>query len=328
MRISIIIPVYNIVSYLEKCIDSCFFQDCTALEVIAVDDGSCDGSEILLDAYAQKEPRLKVVHQPNSGVVAARMKGVEMATGEWIMFLDGDDFLAADCLKHLEEAVMMYPSAMLISGNICYYDPVRGTTRNHKDCLASNVEKKEIITALLQGKVLPSLCGRLIHSVLLTNHTPREIKIGEDFVEFIQIVEKSLQSVFIAPVVYYYVQRSNSVTKRPSNEAVLSMLSFIRWVEQHCKDWHYTDYPDTVVALDIFILNQYFTYLCLGGQPLPRTEMISGIFGRALRNPAATAAVPCWRVGLIWLCVRNRILGSMAIKSFVGLKKRYKRILK
>ena len=292
-----------------------------------MDDGSCDGSEILLDAYARKEPRLKVVHQPNSGVVAARMKGVEMATGEWIMFLDGDDFLAPDGLKHLMEAALKHPDAMLISGNICYYDPDREKKIDHSDRPGQESGTRQIITALLRGGLLPVVYGRLIRPSLLRNHTPREIKIGEDFVEFIQIVEKSVQSVFIAPVVYYYVQRGNSVTKRPGKEAVISILTFIRWVERHCRDRHYTDYSDTAVALDIFILNQYFTYLCLGGRPLPRAEMSAGIFGRALRNPAATAAVPCWRVGLIRLCVRNRVLGNMAIKGFVVLKKGYQRIL-
>lgn len=99
MKISIIIPVYNVEKYLEECINSILVQTFTDFEVLLINDGSKDRSGEICDEFAVKDNRIKVFHQENAGVSAARNKGIENAKGEWICFVDSDDFLLKDFLN-------------------------------------------------------------------------------------------------------------------------------------------------------------------------------------------------------------------------------------
>lgn len=104
-KISIIVTVYNIKKYLTKCIESALKQDYTNLEIILVDDGSNDGSEKLCDEFAKKDKRIIAVHQKNGGVASARNKGMKIATGNWLVFVDGDDAMSHQMVKILYESV-------------------------------------------------------------------------------------------------------------------------------------------------------------------------------------------------------------------------------
>lgn len=104
-QISVIIPVYNVEKYIAQTLDSLLWQTFKNFESICVDDGSTDKSVEILEAYRQKDKRIKIIHQPNSGVVVARNNGVAQATSELIYPLDGDDILHPDCLKKLYEVI-------------------------------------------------------------------------------------------------------------------------------------------------------------------------------------------------------------------------------
>ena len=96
--ISVVIPVYNSQKYLRECIDSVLAQSFADFEVVAVDDGSSDESPAILDEYAAKDSRVKVVHKANGGVSAARNDGFDVVSGDYVLFVDSDDYLAADAL--------------------------------------------------------------------------------------------------------------------------------------------------------------------------------------------------------------------------------------
>lgn len=100
-KFSVIIPVYNVAPYLRECLDSVRAQTFAGWEAVCVDDGSTDASGAILDEYAAKDPRFRVLHQPNAGVSAARNAGLRMATGEVVNFLDGDDFVASGLLEEV-----------------------------------------------------------------------------------------------------------------------------------------------------------------------------------------------------------------------------------
>lgn len=90
---SIIIPVYNVEKYLNKCVDSVLNQTFTDFEVILVDDGSTDNCPAICDSYAEKDKRVKVIHKPNGGLINARKSGLEIADGNYIGFVDSDDWI-------------------------------------------------------------------------------------------------------------------------------------------------------------------------------------------------------------------------------------------
>lgn len=99
--VSVIIPVYNVEAYLRKCLDSVLAQTLRDIEVIIVDDGSPDGSPAICDEYAARDPRVRVIHKANAGLGYARNSGIEIATGEYLTFLDSDDYLDLRALERL-----------------------------------------------------------------------------------------------------------------------------------------------------------------------------------------------------------------------------------
>ncbi|MCF2652699.1 glycosyltransferase family 2 protein [Anaeromassilibacillus senegalensis] len=118
-RISVIVPVYNVVHYLEQCVESILSQKCNDLEVILIDDGSTDGSGALCDELARKDARIHVIHQENAGAAAAKNAGLRVATGEYLAFVDSDDYLEPGAYPYLLK---------LIQENNA--DVVRGAFRN------------------------------------------------------------------------------------------------------------------------------------------------------------------------------------------------------
>ena len=99
--ISVIIPVYNVERYLHECLDSVLSQSCSELQIILIDDGSTDDSGMICDEYAAKDSRIAVIHQKNSGAAAAKNAGLRMATGEYLSFVDSDDYLEPGAFRHM-----------------------------------------------------------------------------------------------------------------------------------------------------------------------------------------------------------------------------------
>lgn len=108
MKFSIVVPVYNVEKYLKKCLDSIFEQQFEDYEVIAVDDGSTDKSNNILNEYIQKSTKLKVIHQENKGLGGARNTGIENARGEYLVFLDSDDYIDSKMLMVLNDYLEKY----------------------------------------------------------------------------------------------------------------------------------------------------------------------------------------------------------------------------
>ena len=111
MMFSIVIPVYNVAPYLRECLDSLLAQTCADWEAVCVDDGSTDSSGAILDEYAANDSRFVVVHQENRGVSAARNKGLDIAKGEWLVFLDGDDAASIQLIEEYTARISTLSSA-------------------------------------------------------------------------------------------------------------------------------------------------------------------------------------------------------------------------
>jgi|GEM_PF-3000956 len=117
MKVSIVIPVWNVAPFLTRCVQSVCQQTYQNLEIILIDDGSTDGSNIICDTLAQGDNRICVVHQPNRGVSAARNTGLDIATGEYIQFLDGDDILELNAIEILLQTIVKDHAEIVICGH-------------------------------------------------------------------------------------------------------------------------------------------------------------------------------------------------------------------
>lgn len=117
--VSVIVPIYNVEQYIDRCIDSIVNQTDDNIEIILVDDGSTDSSSLKCDEYKNKDKRIKVIHKKNAGLGFARNSGLEIANGEYVLFIDSDDYIEKDMIKEL------YGTAKVNSADACYSDYFR-----------------------------------------------------------------------------------------------------------------------------------------------------------------------------------------------------------
>lgn len=229
--VSVIIPAYNIEDYIGRCLDSIISQTYKNLEIIVVDDGSRDHTGEILDNYAKKDRRIKVIHKENGGVSSARNKGIEAAEGDYIGFIDGDDLIESEMYKTLvdlleeENADIAHCGyQMVFPDRIDYYH---------------NTGKKKIQTTeeglkdLLSGEMIePGLVNKLYKKELIKNCRLNEtVKINEDLLMNYQLFKLSQKSVYYDITPYSYMIRSSSatganslITKREDSLRVLNQI--------------------------------------------------------------------------------------------------------
>ena len=210
--VSVIIPAYNIEDYIGRCLDSIISQTYKNLEIIVVDDGSRDHTGEILDNYAKKDRRIKVIHKENGGVSSARNKGIEAAEGDYIGFIDGDDLIESEMYKTLvdlleeENADIAHCGyQMVFPDRVDYYH---------------NTGKKKIQTTeeglkdLLSGEMIePGLVNKLYKKELIKNcRLDETVKINEDLLMNYQLFKLSQKSVYYDITPYSYMIRSSSAT--------------------------------------------------------------------------------------------------------------------
>lgn len=212
-RISVIVPVYNVEEYLSRCVDSILAQTHSNLEVILVDDGAKDASGVICDGYAAKDPRVKVIHKKNGGLSSARNRGLEAAGGEYIAFVDSDDWIEPDAYAHLLHIMDKYDVKLVCGGR---YD-VDGDTGEKTVGLCP--AREEVISAEeLAGRIFlwdgcdSSACDKLYHRTLLENFRYPEGKVCEDVPVTYRIVLAAERVAVSDKPFYNYFHRSGSIS--------------------------------------------------------------------------------------------------------------------
>lgn len=216
--ISVIVPIYNVEKYLVPCVDSILDSTYRDIEVILVDDGATDGSGAICDEYATRDERIKVVHKVNGGLSDARNAGMKVATGDYILFVDGDDMIHCQMIEILKAAID--------SGNYDF-SLVYGTRVDESDVSglqASRVETIEVdeknVVRLSDTTFFSGLCGlnyqyevawNKLYKRSLIKDMEFEHLISED-TEWNTRVSQRMRSAIVVPVeLYYYIQRSGSI---------------------------------------------------------------------------------------------------------------------
>ena len=152
--VSIIVPVYNVEKYLSKCIDSILAQTYKNLEIILVDDGSKDNSGTICDEYSKKDKRIKIIHKPNGGISDVRNHGLKIATGDYIGFVDSDDYIAEDMFETLVSLLEKNDADISIVSFYEYYNGKLIGVRENENVEIMN--KVEAIKELLIDRKIQS----------------------------------------------------------------------------------------------------------------------------------------------------------------------------
>lgn len=213
-RISVIVPIYNVEVYLRKCVQSIVDQTYADLEIILVDDGSKDESGQICDTFAENDPRVRVIHKQNGGVSSARNVGLAEATGEWIGWVDSDDWIEPDMFSCLIESALKYGADIAVCSRYeCYKDK----------CVRRGWPQEEIFNTeqglfhLLQNDAMQNfLWDKLWKRSLFHDIVFPEGKTYEDIAIMHRLFEKAKKIVCLPNAVYYYRQRAGSIVSDTS----------------------------------------------------------------------------------------------------------------
>lgn len=213
--ISIIVPVYNAEKYLRKCLNSICSQKNIKSEIILVDDGSTDDSGAICDEFAQEYTNIKVIHQENAGPGAARNAGLDIITGEYLGFVDADDYVADDMYETLFQAIKQTDSDIACCGRMRVIDG-KVTAAEKPITNAVILHGKEIIRNLMLDKEMTySQCDKLFKAHLFKDvRFPTENLQSEDLPCLYSILKNTGKVVYIGEAKYYYRLVAASRSKR------------------------------------------------------------------------------------------------------------------
>lgn len=217
-KISIIVPIYNAEKCLKRCIDSILNQTYKNLEIILVNDGSTDSSAQIIEDYARKDQRIKIINKSNGGQSSARNEGIEYATGKYIAFVDSDDWIVEDIYEHCLSIGMENDSDVVDFRVIFSYKEDEAFTMKEKGAFNTSIlEGEEILRDyLLRGqteKAPFSPCRKLYKAELFNGIRFPEGKINEDIVTNFLILSKAKKVIISSKIGYFYNQYGNSTTR-------------------------------------------------------------------------------------------------------------------
>ena len=226
-KVSIIVPVYNVEKYLSKCLDSLMRQTYKNIELILVDDGSNDGSNQICSRYAENDSRIKLIVQENKGVSSARNTGLNIASGEYIIFVDSDDWVESEYVEFLVEKIRESKADLVVCGY--YNDLLNGTVKQ------LNVDKLEILMdsqeALIKCFEVKSdmrlMCNKIFRRNIIDENKIRfneDFTIGEDFHLIFRYIMNSKVVVYNPKPLYHYLQRTDSAMIGEFKESKLSRV--------------------------------------------------------------------------------------------------------
>ena len=217
--ISIIVPVYEVEKYLKRCVDSILCQTFCDIEVILVDDGSSDNCGFICDEYAKQDKRVKVIHKQNGGLSSARNAGLDIATGDYIGFVDSDDWIHPQMYEYLYNCALKYNLDIM---TCCFEKTELCNLENcsmHNDfCVAEQYNSKEFLDTLNLDKFYqfsPSVCSKLYKKEIFKDLRFIEGKIFEDTIIMIPTLLRAHKIGYTDKILYYYFSnRQGSIMNR------------------------------------------------------------------------------------------------------------------
>lgn len=225
VKVSVIVPVYNVENYIEKCLDSLLAQTIDEIEILAVDDGSKDTSGEIIDAYAAKYENITAFHKPNGGLSDARNFGLQYAIGEFIAFVDSDDYVDCDMLKKMVDKAILEDLDIVVCDTTIEYEHTAYP-------LASNLHyTDDKVKAYIFAH--PMACTRLVRKTIMDQFQFEKGIFYEDLNVTPTYVLATKRIGFLEEPFYHYVQRDASImNQREFSEKLLDIFTVL----QHVKD--------------------------------------------------------------------------------------------
>ena len=330
---SIIVPVYKAEKYLRECIDSILAQTCGEFELILTDDGSPDSCPQICDEYALRDNRIKVIHKPNGGSVSARKAGLQAARGEYVCFVDGDDFVLPDMLERYKEAVLSHGADMLCAGYLEYSGESAARAAQN---LPSGIYDKVGLTERVYPRMLsmgrfftfgiaPSLCckcfrAELCRSVMMG--VPDNLSLGDDAAVTYACLLEAERVQVMDYCGYCYRQNPESMTHSYDGRLYGRLRELALYMQALAQKYggslpHQTD--EYIAYLLILAKNNELRYRKDGSFGQRRKALTQYLRDEALLSPLRRVKIRPCRMGIILLCMRLRLL--LPVYLYEKLKK-------
>lgn len=249
MKFSLVIPVYNVAPYLPQCLDSVLGQTCADWEAICVDDGSTDGSGAILDGYAAKYRRFRVIHQKNCGVGTAKNTALGMAQGDWLWFVDADDAIHPEALSYIQAALEENPEAQAF----CFgQGAIRETSYPEcwpelppcKNAELISTHNSRIILGFRMGGWTAVVRRNLIGKLRFGDYS-----VGEDVLFMISYYWNTDSWCLLpAPLYFYRIRPGSAMSSAPTlrfmTDFLRTQLSLLKLWDEYRSKWRFADNLD------------------------------------------------------------------------------------
>lgn len=264
VRFSIIVPAYNSSTFIRKCIESVLNQTYVGFELIIVDDGSQDTTLEICREYEKKDSRVKVFHKENGGHTSARNEGLKNAIGEYILFLDSDDWIATDVLGICESEIIQKNSPDIIIYQIYNTLTEDSFVNNIPDGYYQRDKNyDEIVSSLLMSEngtsgFVKGLIGKVFKkSIIMDNQLaiPHELRIAEDAAAFVSAMIDSSSISVNSKARYYYFVREGSISHSSDKEAFMRLPYLFEYYKKKLLNSEY----DITLQYRRYVLSQLYT---------------------------------------------------------------------
>ena len=227
--ISVLVPVYNNEKYIGQCVESIIHQTFTNWELILVDDGSTDSSPSICDKYASDDCRIKVIHEENRGVASARNTGLDYAAGDWIMMVDGDDWISCDTLKKTFDKAVESNSDIVRFGVFYEYG------KYSRVCIPEVLEhKSDYVCRMISRHYILSAWGNLVKAAIWRNINPRftaGLDFGEDYSVTPRLFHEAEKIEILNQPLYHYRQNLSGYVHSFNRKSAQNLVSCERVID-------------------------------------------------------------------------------------------------
>ncbi len=226
--ISVIVPVYNVVDYLERCVNSILAQTYTQFELIIVDDGSTDGSEDLCDVLATRDSRIICIHKENGGLSSARNAALDISKGEYITFVDSDDMIAPNALEVLIQRALTSDSDIVLTDSYFSFSDKDSAPKTFLIKEEKNQDNIQALQEVLCKSTRWEAWGHLFKSSLWSIIRFPQGKLYEDLATIPYVILSADKVTSLSTAIYYYFQRPGSIMRQSEQKVSLDLCYVTR----------------------------------------------------------------------------------------------------